>query len=62
MTQALGQKLLVKGVILAMKRECKKKKMVRENECSSYPRFELMSDFYKKVLRNVQGTAVNISR
>ena len=26
MTQALGQKLLVKGVILAMKRECKKKK------------------------------------
>ena len=26
MTQTLGQKLLVKGLILAMKRECKKKK------------------------------------
>ena len=36
--------------------------MVRENECSSYPRFELTSDFYKEVLDNVQGIAGNSSR
>ena len=29
--------------------------MVRENECFSYPRFELTSDFYKEVLENVKG-------
>ena len=37
-------------------------KMVGENECSSYSRFELTSDFYKEVLENVQGTVGNISR
>ena len=36
--------------------------MVRENECSSYLRFELMSDLYKEVLGNVQGTTGNSSR
>ena len=36
--------------------------MVRENECLSYPRFELTSDFYKEVLGNAQGTAGNSSR
>ena len=36
--------------------------MVRENQCSSYRRFELMSDFYKEVSGNVQGTAGNSSR
>ena len=29
------------------------KKMVSENECSSRPRFDLTSDFYKEVLGNV---------
>ena len=38
------------------------KKMVWENECSSYPKFELTSDFYKEILGNVQGTAGNSSR
>ena len=33
--------------------------MVRENECSRYPRLELTTDFYKEVLGNVQGTAGN---
>ena len=37
-------------------------KRVRENECSSYSRLELTSDFYKEVLENVQGTVGNISR
>ena len=36
--------------------------MVRDNECSSQPRFELTSDFYKKVIENVQGTGENSSR
>ena len=31
--------------------------MVQENECSSYLRFKLTSDFYKEVLGNFQGTA-----
>ena len=116
-TQVLGQKLLIKGVILAMESKCKSlanwvyfgqpkicisltyrinenernssfdiylvflfafsrvkissypkelvsggQKMVRENECSSYSRFELTSDFYQEVLGNVQGTVGNISR
>ena len=29
--------------------------MVRENEYSSYPRFELTSDFYREVLGKAQG-------
>ena len=36
--------------------------MVRENECSSYPGFDLTSSFYEKVLRNVKGTVENSSR
>ena len=33
--------------------------MVWENECSSYLRSELTSDFYKEVSGNVQGTGRN---
>ena len=36
--------------------------MVRENEHSSYRRFESTSDFYKEVLGNVQETPGNSSR
>ena len=38
------------------------KKVVRENEYLSYPRFELTSDFYREVLGKAQGTAGNSSR
>ena len=36
--------------------------MVQDNECSSYPRFDLTNDFYKEVLTNVQRTGEKRSR
>ena len=36
--------------------------MVQENKCLSYTKFELMTDFYKEVLGNVQETAGNSLR
>ena len=55
----LGRKF---GLSVGISLRRAKKKMVWENECSSYPRFKLTSDFYKEVLGNVQGTAENSSR
>ena len=58
-TQALGQKLLVIGVILAMERV---NWWFEKTNIRVTRGFELTSDFYREVLGKAQGTAANSSR